>query len=140
MSGANAELLRSRRALTQFRLLSEITRETILFINHDTMKIFNVNAAAAASYGYRHEELVGMPLATVWPDHRERLDDAALREGVGVESEHVRHSGERFPVEVLARSSEQLGRVIARWLPDNAPLVEAGISGYATTSSVENRS
>lgn len=105
------ELLRSQQALAHFRLLSEVTRDIILFIDRESMTILRANAAAGEAYGYTQEELVGMPLDAIGQLVRQ-FDDDALRKGVLVEGEHRRRSGETFPVEMVARLSEVEGRLV----------------------------
>jgi len=106
----NAELVESQRALNQYRLLSEVTRDIILFLDADSLTIVTANAAAAEAYGYTLEELVGMPLGRIQAGADAPWDEAALRHGMLIEQEHRRRSGELFPVEMLVRLTDIDGR------------------------------
>ncbi len=83
----------------------------------DTDRIIAANLAYARQRGYTPEELIGMPLAKLYPV--DRLDEArvmlarAARDGRCVfESEHLTRSGRRFPVNLdITIVHDEQGRV-----------------------------
>jgi two-component system sensor histidine kinase/response regulator len=100
----------------RYRLLSEVTRDIILFVDSTTLKIIEVNAAACEAYGLAETLLIGRSLLTLRdPDQRvvpEQVEAAEGREGVSYESVHRRADGTLFPVEVHARTWDIEGRSI----------------------------
>ena len=113
LATANDDLMRSQAALSRFRLLSEITQDIILFVDHATDTILEANVAACHAYGYAHAELVGMPVEQLTagrPEERSPLSDDQLAQGVVLARVHRRRDGSTFPTEVVARLSEIDGR------------------------------
>ncbi|HPJ95869.1 MAG TPA: PAS domain S-box protein [Syntrophales bacterium] len=94
-------------ALRRYRLLSENTREIILFIGKDG-KILDGNQAAVLTYGYDRETLLSLSIFDLRaPYLHEGLQKDLQRineENVVIETEHIRRDGTVFPVEVSARS------------------------------------
>lgn len=94
-------------ALRRYRLLSENTREIILFISKDG-KILDGNQAAVLTYGYDQETLLSLSIFDLRAPHlREGLQKDLQRtkeENVVIETEHIRRDGTIFPVEVSARA------------------------------------
>jgi len=111
---AMAEEVRARQgALERYRLLSDVARDVILFVDPATSQILEANAAASEAYGIPRSELMGRSLIELRdPAYRDVVpfDDAQLFEGVSYESVHRRADGSSFPVEVRARAAVIDGR------------------------------
>lgn len=89
--------------LKRYQLLSQHTRDIVLFIR-PTGQIIEANQAAIAAYGYSYEELLSLtfhalhdPIATV--SLNEQLGQA-VQSGLLVEATHYRKDNVPFPVEV----------------------------------------
>ncbi|HYZ15107.1 MAG TPA: response regulator [Candidatus Acidoferrum sp.] len=110
------ELTERQSALTRYRLLSEVTRDIILFIDRDTFEIIEANSAACEEYGLSRAELLGRSLMTI-RDASHSVDTEVIEamdraEGVAFESVHRRADGTHFPVDVQARTATIDGRRI----------------------------
>jgi PAS domain S-box-containing protein len=99
--------------LQRYRLLAEITRDIILFVDRETLTVIDANAAALAAYGYEHSELIGKsatilrsgPSMTV-----EMLQQSDTPTGLSLELMQLRSDGSVFPGEAKARTAEINGR------------------------------
>lgn len=98
------------RELERYRLLAEVTQDTILFIDRRTMSIVDANAAALETYGYRREEFIGLSTQMLSPrgvpGDKELLNQIDGPAGVSFERMQRRSDGTEFPVEVHARTAE----------------------------------
>jgi PAS domain S-box-containing protein len=103
-----AQALRSR-----FEYLVKYANDIVLLVDDDH-HIVEANDRALQSYGYRRNEMIGLPLAALIPpggfsSYRERL--RKIQEGATVaEAVHQRKDGSTFPVEVSARVIEIEGK------------------------------
>jgi PAS domain S-box-containing protein len=111
------EVRRRQGALTRYRLLSEVTRDIILFVDRTSLEIIEANAAASDAYGIAHAELIGRSLLDLLDRaHRDvavPFDAADRPQGVSYESMHRRADGTAFPVEVQAHTAEIDGRRVS---------------------------
>jgi PAS domain S-box-containing protein len=100
----------------RYALLSENTRELIVFVDNETHKIVEANAAAVEAYGYAREELIGMSIeqirATEVFDQIQSLFPR-VAEGFTAETVALRKDGTTFPIEVVVRSGEVDGRTVS---------------------------
>jgi PAS domain S-box-containing protein len=96
-------------ALHRYELLSENSRDIILYLNLDNGQILEANAAAVKAYGYSREELLQRTIYDLRPPElREsiaRQISQANTAGVLFETLHQRKDGSRFPVEVSAQGA-----------------------------------
>jgi len=103
------KLRASEEALHRFELLSEHSRDIILFIRREDGSILDANAAAAKAYGYSREELQALTVQDLRAgDTREltadQMDQADSR-GILFETIHKRKDGSTFPVEVSSQGA-----------------------------------
>jgi PAS domain S-box-containing protein len=102
-------------ALARYHLLSEQTRDIILFIHMDG-RILEANHAAVAAYGYDRETLLTMTIydlrspATVPMVSMQMLQ--ADTAGIRFETVHCRQDGSTFPVEVSSIGADINGERI----------------------------
>jgi len=96
-------------ALRRYELLAAHGRDIILFVRADDGRILEANAAAAAAYGYRPEELRRLAIHELRPPETRPLIAAQMAEadagGVLFETVHRRKDGSLFPVEVSSRGA-----------------------------------
>jgi PAS domain S-box-containing protein len=94
--------------LRSYRLLSDVTRDIILFVDRINLTVIEANAAASLTYGYSRSEMAGKhcnDLSTVELPWLEVLAAADSEEGLSCESMHRRSDGSTFPVEIRARTA-----------------------------------
>ncbi|HEY3476710.1 MAG TPA: PAS domain S-box protein, partial [Anaerolineales bacterium] len=95
--------------LRRFQLLSEHSRDIILFIRYEDGRILDANAAALQAYQYTREELLGLTIQSLRADHTQSLtaDQMAQADARGVlfETIHRRKDGTTFPVEVSSQGA-----------------------------------
>lgn len=117
--------------LQKYKLLSENTRDIILFIGVDG-KILEANIAAIKSYGYTYDELCHMRIQdlndkeqAVLTKHHNRLAD---KYGYAFETIHKRKDGSIFPVEVSSQDTTIEGQrvtlIIARDISERKQMQE----------------
>ncbi len=107
-------LRRSQRM--RYALLSENTRELILFIDNETHQIVEANAAAVEAYGYTRDELLSMKIEQIRaPEVHEQIQSLFPRvpEGFTAETVALRKDGSTFPIEIYVRSGEVDGRSVS---------------------------
>ncbi|HEU5115335.1 MAG TPA: PAS domain S-box protein, partial [Isosphaeraceae bacterium] len=117
---------------TRYQMLSERSRDIILFIHPEEYRIIEANEAAVRAYGYPREQLLGMSLRNLRAEEtlREMPEQfaTASREGLLLETIHKRRNGETFPVEVSAQGAdvggERLVLSIIREITDRKRLEE----------------
>jgi PAS domain S-box-containing protein len=102
--------------LARYRLLSEVTRDVILFTDRETLTIVEANAASERVFGRSRSELIGQHLGIV-RDAGLPITDKLLvamdgDSGVEFETMQRRADGSEFPVEVIARTAEIDGRSV----------------------------
>jgi PAS domain S-box-containing protein len=95
--------------LRRFQLLSEHSRDIILFIRYQDGQILDANAAALEAYRYRREELLGLSIQSLRANHTQNLtiDQMAQADARGIlfETVHRRKDGTTFPVEVSSQGA-----------------------------------
>ncbi|MGE5253367.1 MAG: PAS domain-containing protein, partial [Planctomycetaceae bacterium] len=101
--------MQAEEALHRYELLSDHSRDIILFIRRNDLRILEANAAASDAYGYSREELLTLTLADLRaPETRpliaEQIVEADLQ-GVLFETVHRRKDASTFPVEVSSRGA-----------------------------------
>ncbi len=107
-------LRRSQRM--RYALLSENTRELILFIDNETHQIVEANAAAVEAYGYTRDELLNMRIEQIRaPEVHEQIQSLFPRvpEGFTAETTALRKDGSTFPIEIYVRAGEVDGRSVS---------------------------
>lgn len=107
-------------ALRRYELLSENTRDIVLFIAPGGA-IVEANRAAVETYGYSRQELLRMNVLDLRAP--ETLDTAkqqleqAFKTGITIETVHRRKDGSTFPVEVSSTPS-QIGGLLLHLVRD----------------------
>jgi two-component system, cell cycle sensor histidine kinase and response regulator CckA len=93
--------------LSRYELLSENTRDIVLYLRREDGRILEANAAAAAAYGYTREELKRLTLHDLRaPEaHVPAEEEMAAAEARSVlyETVHRRRDGGTFPAEVSSQ-------------------------------------
>ena len=95
---------RAEEALGRYQLLAESSRDIILFIRHSDGRILEANRAAVETYGYKHNELLGMNICalrfpedqSIVAEQMRQADNNAIR----FETRHVCSDGSVIAVEV----------------------------------------
>ncbi len=103
------ERKRAEENLRRFQLLSENSRDIILFINRNDGRIMEANAAAIQAYGYSRDELLARFIINLRADATlgptlEQMAQADAR-GILFETIHRRKDGSTFPVEVSSQGA-----------------------------------
>jgi diguanylate cyclase (GGDEF)-like protein/PAS domain S-box-containing protein len=103
-------------ALRRYELLSENTRDVVLFLRPDG-SIVEANRAAVAAYGYSRAELLGMNVAALRAgdpaDETGRQLTIAQKGGLTFETMHRRKDGTTFPVEISSTPTEFGGMLLS---------------------------
>ena len=85
------------------------SRDIFLFIRRDDWRILEANAAAAAAYGYRREELLRLTIHDLRAAGTQEQIAAQVAQadagGILLETVHRRRDGSTFPVEVSSRGA-----------------------------------
>ncbi|MCX6134524.1 MAG: PAS domain S-box protein [Ignavibacteriales bacterium] len=101
------ERKRSEEALKRYQLLSQNTRDIILFVRASDGQILEANDAAVQAYGYGREDLMMKSIRDLRAQESTaelaKQIDEANRAGLSFETLHRRRDGTTFPVEVNAR-------------------------------------
>jgi PAS domain S-box-containing protein len=96
-------------ALHRFELISEHSRDIILFMRRSDGQIVEANHAAAEAYGYRREELCSMKIQDLRGDPNKKLTEEQLEkadtEGLLFGTVHRRKDGSIFPVEISSKGA-----------------------------------
>jgi len=110
--GIDRDITERRRAeenLRRFELLSEHSRDIILFLRREDGRILEANAAAAQAYGYTHEELLALTVRDLRArDTRDLTAEQMMQADAGgilFETIHLRKNGTTFPVEVSSQGA-----------------------------------
>jgi PAS domain S-box-containing protein len=100
---------RELQLLQRYRLLSDITRDIILFIDRNDLTIVDANAAALQAYRFERSQLIGKPFQSLKPDDIP-LDPALIARtdeaGAVFEMIHRRSDGTLFPIEIYGRTAD----------------------------------
>lgn len=95
--------------LRRFELLSEHSRDIILFMRRADGRILEANAAAIQAYGYNREELLGLTVQDLRASDTHNLTAEQMAQadagGILFETIHVRKDGRTLPVEVSSRGA-----------------------------------
>jgi|GEM_PF-1467068 len=105
--GVDADITDRKRAeevLHRYRLLSERSRDIVLFVRRADGRIIEANNAALDAYGYTRDELLAMTIYDLrGPEARPEVESQIAAGDAGsaaFETMHVRKDGSAFPVEV----------------------------------------
>lgn len=104
-----SERQEAEKNLRRFQLLSEHSRDIILFMGYEDGHILNANTAALRTYGYTRDEFLTLTIYDLVP--RETKDQTADQmaqantKGILFETIHQRKDGTTFPVEVSAQGA-----------------------------------
>jgi PAS domain S-box-containing protein len=103
------ERRQAEQALRRFELLSENSRDIILFMSRADGRILEANAAAVQAYGYSREELLALTIRDLRARDTQNLtpDQMAQADAGGIlfETVHLRKGGGTFPVEVSSQGA-----------------------------------
>ncbi len=103
------ERKQAEESLRRYRMLSEHSRDIILFMERDNGRILEANAAALRAYGYSREELLTKTVHDLRaPDTRDQTIaqmEQADGHGILFETVHQRKDGSTFPVEVSSQGA-----------------------------------
>lgn len=95
--------------LRRFELLSEHSRDMILFMGAEDGRILEANAAAVQAYGYSRAKLLTLTIADLRAENTLPLARAQMAEaearGILFETLHRRKDGSIFPVEVSSQGA-----------------------------------
>ncbi|HEX5808606.1 MAG TPA: PAS domain S-box protein, partial [Anaerolineales bacterium] len=95
--------------LRRFELLSEHSRDIILFMGSEDGRILEANAAAVRAYGYSRAELLTLTIADLRGEDTRSLTTEQMTEaetrGILFETLHRRKDGSTFPVEVNSQGA-----------------------------------
>jgi PAS domain S-box-containing protein len=110
--GAVKDITESKQAeesLRRFQLISENSRDIILFMDYRDGRLLDANAAAVQAYGYSRDELLSLTIRDLRAsDTLSRTDDQmaqAASAGILFETMHQRKDGTTFPVEVSSQGA-----------------------------------
>ncbi len=96
-------------ALRRFELLSEHSRDIILFMNLDHGHILEANTAAANAYGYSRDEMLTLTIGDLRAPLTRELTAEQMAQadagGILFETVHQRRDGSTFPVEVSSQGA-----------------------------------
>lgn len=104
------ERKKATEALKRYELLSENTRDIMLFVRTDDGSVIEANKAAEIAYGYTHDELLSLSIRDLRdPSAHAQLAQQmveAQEKGIFFETIHRRKDGTTFPVEVSSRGAD----------------------------------
>jgi PAS domain S-box-containing protein len=104
-----SERKKAEEVLLRFQLLSENSRDIILFVSFQDGHILDANAAALQAYGYRRDELLSLTIQDLRADNvpgltAEQMTEANVK-GILFQTMHKRKDGSVFPVEVSSQGA-----------------------------------
>ena len=103
------DIIKAQEVLRRYDLLSEHSRDLILFVRREDGSILEANAAALKAYGYTHKELLGLTVHDLRAPESLALTAeqmvAADTKGILFESIHRCKDGGTFPVEVSSQGT-----------------------------------
>ncbi len=96
-------------ALGRYRLLADHSRDIVLFMERNTGRLLEANAAALAAYGYSRDELLQMTIHDLRHEETSGTTAAQMASaaagGILFETVHRRKDGTAFPVEVSSQGA-----------------------------------
>ena len=99
--------------LRRFELISQHSRDIILFMGYKDGRILEANAAALQAYGYSRDELLALTIRDLRAPDTQNLtaDQMAQADAGGIlfETIHRRKDGSTFPVEVSSQGATIAG-------------------------------
>lgn len=111
MTGITLDITKRKqaeKALDRYRLLSEHTRDIVLYFCHDG-RILEANQAAVEAYGYDRAELLTLKITDLRTAETQATISEqftqAMQGGILFETVHQRKDGSCFPVEVSSQSA-----------------------------------
>jgi PAS domain S-box-containing protein len=107
---AIAERLRaSEEGLRRFELLTEHSRDIILFMRREDGSILDANTAAVKTYGYSYNDLLALTVQDLRAPDTQGLTPSQMEQadagGILFETVHRRKDGSTFPVEVSSQGA-----------------------------------
>jgi len=100
---------REEAALRRYELLAANSRDIVLFIRREDLRILEANAAASKAYGYGRDELLALTVGDLRAPGTHRAlpvqMEAADVHGLLFETVHRRKDGSTFPVEVSSQGA-----------------------------------
>ena len=100
---------KAEEALLRFQLLSEHSRDIMLFIRYQDGHILEANDAAVQAYGYSHDELLSLTISDLRGGGTKNLTAEQMAQanerGILFETVHCRKDGSNFPVEVSSQGA-----------------------------------
>ncbi|MGC8494964.1 MAG: PAS domain S-box protein [Syntrophobacteraceae bacterium] len=101
------ERKRGEELLRRYEMLAENSRDIIFFVDFESGRILEANAAAVKAYGYSREKLLELSVGGLRAPSenvfvREQMEKA-FSEGILLETIHIRRDGTTFPVEISSR-------------------------------------
>jgi len=104
-----AERDRAEQILSRYELLARHSRDIFLFVDRESGRILEANAAAQGAYGYNLEELRAMSVRELRAPESQALTEVQLAladsRGILFETVHRRKDGSTFPVEVSSQGA-----------------------------------
>lgn len=102
--------------LAKYQVLSQHTRDILLFVEPETGRIVEANAAAVDAYGYERAALLGLRISDLRVGESAEVIQAQLdqarREGILFQTMHRCRDGREFPVEVNSRAAQVEGKTL----------------------------
>lgn len=93
--------------LNKYQLLSEHTRDIMLYVRHRDGRIVEANNAAVKTYGYLREELLNMSIYDICAEEAYQMIDLQMEQedkrSILFETLHLKKEGSIFPVEVSSQ-------------------------------------
>ena len=103
------ERKRAEEALRRFELISQHSRDIILFMGYKDGRILEANAAALQAYGYSRDELLALTIQDLRAPDTYNLTANQMAQadagGILFETVHRRKDGSTFPVEVSSQGA-----------------------------------
>ena len=100
---------KAEEALQRYKLLSDHSRDIILFIQKEDGRILEANDAAMRTYGCSRKDLLNLTIHDLRAPASSALTqdqmDVAETQGILFETVHKRHDGSLFPVEVSSEGA-----------------------------------
>ena len=95
--------------LRRYELLASQSRDIVLFVERDSGRILEANAAALSSYGYTREQILSLTISDLRAPETRSLTQQQMAkadgDGILFETVHRRKDGSTFPVEVSSRGA-----------------------------------